>query len=213
MPQIENEFLSTFVHELLNTFNGISSISNMLKESEQLDRDEIEDSAIDLEELSDRANHVISKLRAIVNTSRTLSSPMRQIDELCREFSPKKGQLPSTLKVNLSKLDASSSLPSELFRVLYESLLYVLFHGSDDAFLLKQTIKVTSPNRETCQLQLSPSHCDYLAPLLDLNAIDPRLVSSSCFGFELKLISYLCQTYNIKLEVSKTFAITLSFDF
>ena len=121
MPLIENEFLSTFIHELLNSLNGVSSIARILQDSSTLDTEDIEESADDLAVLTNNANNLIGKLRAVINTKRVLSSELKVIQTLCKNHLPSKRQLPSSLSLTFEdNVKGNYVLPSLLFNVFFD---------------------------------------------------------------------------------------------
>jgi len=201
MPLSEHEFLSTFVHELLNSLNGISSIAKILHYPTELGADEIEESASDLALLTSNANDLIGKLRAIISTQRVLNSKPKDIKELCKDQLPRKGQFPSSLQITFEGSEKNTfSLPSILFEVYFDSLLYILMHSSDDTLVTEQEVNITPHSVEERSLSLTLSNSTCISHLNNLNKIDPNLVKGSRYGFELKMLSFMLQVYHVELN-------------
>ena len=198
MAQVDNAFLSTFIHELVNALNGVQTVAQILENVEALDREDIEDSSADLYDISDKANKLVNKLRLITNKKRVLASPSKSIKALCSHALPQKGQLPKRLKVSIDKrVNDSSSMPEALFNGLVESVFYVLLHQSDDSFLAEQNVTL-SYQPEASSLNFSFSNTATLPFLQDLTQLEAQLVATSKFGFELKTLFYACQLYGIE---------------
>jgi len=199
VTQVDNAFLSTFIHELVNALNGVQTVAQILENAEVLNREDIEDSSADLYDISDNANKLVNKLRLITNKKRVLASPSKSIKALCSHALPKKGQLPKRLKVSIEKsVNDSSSMPEALFNGLVESVFYVLLHQSDDSFLAEQNVTL-SYQPEASSLNFSFSNTATLPFIQDLTQLEAQLVATSKFGFELKTLFYACQLYSIEV--------------
>ena len=217
MTQIDSDFISTFIHELLNAVNGIHSVAQILEGASKLDKEDIEESAADLMALSSSANNIIQKLRAVTNTKRTLASTQRNIYSLVHNVIPRKGQIPSALKIHLdnSLNEACDTVPKELFNATLESLLFVLLHEEDDGFIAKQAIDISYQGTDNSYLALYISNASCFKFLSNLSELDNRLVATSRFGFELKMLYYMTQVYGIALvceEDEKQLIVKVYFD-
>jgi len=205
VEQVDNYFLSTFIHELLNAINGINSVAQILEETSELETEEVEESASDLIELTGRATKLINKLRVITNPDRTLSSTKLNLNELTNKILPNKGQIPNSLKfVITSPLSTAHMVPEELFNGFIEPLIYVLLHSDDDAFKSKLTISISGNEIQKPALVLKTSDKTCFKHLDNLNKIENQLVATSRYGFELKMLFYMMSTYGVEMNYSES---------
>jgi len=198
VTQVDNAFLSTFIHELVNALNGVQSVAQILENTKSIDLEDIEDSSADLYTISNAANRLVNKLRLITNKKRVLASPSKSVRALCTEIRPKKEALPNSLNVHLdSALSKTHSIPEDLFNGLVEPSLYILLHASNDTLLTEQKVSL-SYQSQTSTLSFNMTNPSAISFLQNLNQIDTQLVATSKFGFELKTLFYACQLYGIQ---------------
>ncbi len=205
MEQVDNYFLSTFIHELLNAINGINSVAQILEETSELETEDVEESASDLIDLTGRATKLINKLRIITNPNRTLSSTKICLNELINNMLPIKGQIPNSLKFTIAPpLSTAHMVPEELFNGFIEPLIYVLLHSDDDAFKSKLTISISGNEIQKPALVLKTSDKTCFKHLDNLNKIENQLVATSRYGFELKMLFYMMSTYGVEMNYSES---------
>jgi len=213
VTQIDSLFLSTFVHELLNALNGVHSVAQTLEDASHLDMEDIEDSADDLMVLSLRANSLVNKLRTITNTKRTLASEKKDVRRLCENILPKPKDIPKALKIRVSsakneaincsattKESSKNLLPEDLFNTTIESLLFVLLHAENDAFLPEQTILISHHTLPEDLLSFKVSNTVNVSFLEHINNIDEQLVATSRFGLELKMLFYMRSIFGVDID-------------
>ena len=204
MTNIDTEFLSTFIHEMLNALNGVQAIAQVLADSSPLDSEELADSAADLMAMAQRAHALIIKLRTITNPNRTLLSPRKTIKELTDQIIPKQGQLPNSLKVIADpSLSSEDLMPQALFEGFAEPLIYVLLHSEDDAYIGRQIINIHYQDQPQPLFGFDVSNVQNAHYLSNLETIDAQLVLRSRFGFELKALYYMTTLFNLKIVVNQ----------